>query len=130
MIIKVIFLRKIFMKTLKVALLCGLMAMGGQAFAKTTTTPIVFAKGSSCGYFDGNVVGRKFTLFLQANQALTIDVDASKPIYPTVKNPKNQILRDIGHEYEYETQLKGTHSISFDVEDESYPYAEVKFCAY
>lgn len=119
------------MKSLKVLSLCALLAVSGQSFAKLTVTPIVFAKGSSCGAFEGNVVGRVFTLQLNAKQDLTINVNAFKPIYPVVKSPNGMALKDVGVEnYEYIIKRKGKHEITFEVEDESYPFAEVKFCAY
>lgn len=119
------------MKSLKVLALCALLTVSGQSFAKLTVTPIVFAKGSSCGVFEGNVAGRVFTLQLNAKQDLTINVNAFKPIYPVVKSPNGMALKDVGAEsYEYVTKQKGKHEIIFGIEDESYPFAEVKFCAY
>lgn len=119
------------MKTLKILATCALLLIGGQSFAKQTTTPIVFAKGSDCSLFDGDVLGRNFTLNLNANQDLVIQVYAFKPVYPSVKDPKGKLLDNMGSEdFVYRTKAKGKYSVTFAAEDESYPYVEVKFCAY
>lgn len=119
------------MKALKILAVCSLLAIGGQSVAKQIATPVVFAKGSNCGLFDGNVLGRNFTLNLNANQDLVIQVYAFKPVYPSVKDPKGKLLDNTGSEdFVYRTTTKGKHSVTFAAEDESYPYAEVKFCAY
>ena len=119
------------MSALKILVLCALLAVSSQSLAKQTVTSIVFAKGSNCGSFDGNIVGRKFTLHLGANQNLTIDVDASKPVYPRVRDSKGKPPDEIGDNgFIYKTKAKRKYSVVFEVEDESYPFAEVKFCAY
>ena len=120
---------------MKLKALFGVIALTACATLPVTamsapTTPINFAKGSSCGSFDGNIVGRKFTLDLDANQNFTIDVDASKPVYPIVRDAKGRKLdnlNDFG--FSYKTKTKGKNSVVFEVEDESYPFAELKFCA-
>ena len=94
-------------------------------------TPIHFAPGSYCGSFDGNVAGRKFTLQLKSDQLLSIEMIASKPIYPIVKDPKGRTLAatDDSESYIYNATRKGKYTVSFELEDESYPFAEIKFCA-
>ena len=117
------------MKLIIQAMLLSSALVGMASFAETT--PVQFVKGSYCGSFDGNVVGRKFTLQLNAGQLLSIEVNASKDIYPIVKDPKGKTLVavDESNPYAYNTTKKGKYTVSFDVEDESYPYAEIKFCA-
>lgn len=116
------------MKTMIQAVVLSSALLGMASFAETT--PIQFAKGSYCGNFEGNVVGRKFTLQLKARQLLSIEMDASKPIYPIVKDPRGKTLAatDDPESYIYNTTRKGKYTVSFEVEDESYPFAEIKFC--
>lgn len=121
------------MKLTKTLLLVCAVCLASTSFAKTKTTPIVFAKGSTCGMYDGNVAGEIFTLQLNKGQILYIDVDSSKPITPKVSSPQGKSI-PIDYEYPdgvlaYRTTTKGKYSVRFDVADNNYPFAEVEFCA-
>ncbi len=118
------------MKPITIALSTAILSLGITT-AVHANTPIRFTPGSYCGSFDGNVVGRKFTLQLKANQLLSIEMIASKPIYPIVKDPIGRTLAaaDDSESYIYNATRKGKYTVSFELEDESYPYAEIKFCA-
>lgn len=119
------------MKLSQILLLVGVLCCASTSFAKPT--PIVFTKGSSCGMFDGNVAGEIFTLQLNKKQTLYIDVNSSKPIMAKLRDPQGKSI-PLYHEYPngvlaYRTTTKGKYSVRFDMADESYPFAEVKFCA-
>lgn len=119
------------MKLSQILLLAGMLCVASVSYAKTT--PIVFAKGSTCGMYDGNVAGEIFTLQLNKGQILYIDVDSSKPITPKVSSPQGKSI-PIDYEYPdgvlaYRTTTKGKYSVRFDVADNNYPFAEVEFCA-
>lgn len=119
------------MKLSQILVLAGMLCVASVGYAKTT--PIVFAKGSTCGMFDGNVAGETFTLQLNKGQVLYIDVDSSKPIMPKVRDPKGKPV-SLDYEYPngvlaYRTTTKGKYSIRFDTADEHYPFAKVEFCA-
>ncbi len=60
------------MKTVIQAALLSSALIATAGFANTT--PIHFAKGSYCGSFDGDVVGRKFTMELSPEQTLRLDI--------------------------------------------------------
>lgn len=121
------------MKILKIFALCSLVAISGQSFAKTV--PIVFAKESHCGSFNGDFKGKTFTMQLNKNQILEIDgLKYITPTAPTVKDPKGRVLTNDGWLTEemvrYETTLTGKYTIILDSEDYDDHYADVKFCAY
>ena len=117
------------MKMLKTLAACSLLLVGGQAFAKTT--PIKFAKGSSCGSFSGNAKGRTFTLQLNANQELIISshdfyADTREVI---VKNPAGRTMQGIGLRdgISYTTNTKGKYSITVIPTSN---HIDLEFCAY
>ncbi|MDO4441764.1 MAG: hypothetical protein Q4B81_06250 [Moraxella sp.] len=129
------------MKSLKVLLIFGTIIMSNQSFAnptKSNVTPIVFAKGSHCGSFSGDIDNRQFTLYLNQSQTLEILLNDVRDIFPTVKNPKHKIVNPeygpyseyVG--YAYFIKTKGKHTITFktDREYKVNPYAKIEFCAY
>ncbi|WP_019520686.1 hypothetical protein [Faucicola boevrei] len=129
------------MKTFKVSAFCAFMVLSGQTFAKpikSEVTPIVFAKGSHCGSFSGDIGNRQFTLYLNQSQVLEILMDDVRDIFPIVKNSKNKIVLDEDHPhseyvgYAYFIETKGKHTITFktDREYKANPYTKVEFCAY
>lgn len=117
------------MKSLKVLAVCALLAVSGQSFAKTT--PIKFAKGSSCGSFSGNAKGRTFTLYLNANQELLISSDDfySDTKDTIVKNPHGQTLEGSGLRsgISYSTDTKGKYTIKVIPTTN---HINLEFCAY
>lgn len=114
------------MKVLKVLTICSLLAVSSQSFANTTA--IIFPKGSYCSSFSGNVAKRTFSIFLGANQTLTVTSDIG--FYDIiVKDPKGKILRYDGQDYgEWTTKMKGKHTIHLVHGDSN--FANVEFCAY
>lgn len=117
------------MKLLKIIAACSLLAFSGQSIAKTT--PIQFAKGSSCGSFSGNAKGRIFTLYLNANQELLINSDDfySDTQDTIVKNPRGQILQGWGLRsgISYSTDIKGKYTIKVIPTTN---HIDLEFCAY
>lgn len=107
--------------------------------AMSKTTPIVFAKGSNCSSYSGNVIGKKFTLFLKANQELSIDV-SDLPFNPIVYAPQGKlIIPEIVGSYKGDpdktyhqvkkTPKKGIYTIVLKPEEKA-QYADVEFCVY
>ena len=109
------------MKLLKILAITSLLAISGQSFANTT---IQFPQGSYCSSFSGNVVGRKFDIFLGTNQTLTITPDADFDI--VVKDPKGKTLHSNDYD-EWTTKNKGKHTIILRGNNK---FADVEFCAY
>ncbi|TWV82370.1 hypothetical protein [Moraxella sp. VT-16-12] len=116
------------MKLTKTLLLVCAVCLASTSFAKTKTTPIVFAKGSSCGAFSGEPSGRVFTLFLLPKQTLEISYDGVVSDI-IVKDPKGRTLTNYGAEvYAYETTSKGKYSVKvISNKDE---FVNLNFCAY
>lgn len=101
------------MKLLQTLTLCSLLAFGGQAVAKSNSTPITFTKGSYCSSFDGNVKNRNFTLQTKAKQHIVIKVDTHENIDRfKVKDSGGRFLKDVGEEHwEFYTKTAGKHTI-------------------
>lgn len=117
----------------KFIFLLTLALIASPALAKPVVTPIAFAKGSECGYFDGSLANREFTLNLKKNQWIRIGIESSKPITEIVKDPKGKTLKDNDADewgVIYDIKQTGKYRIAFELDDEAYPFAEVKICAY
>lgn len=108
--------------------------------AMSATTPIKFAKGSSCSSYSGNVVDKKFTLFLNANQELSIDDVDDLPFTVKVQLPQGKIIEpelvgaykgnaDDTYYVIKKTPRKGTYTVRL-IPDSNAQYADVKFCVY
>ncbi|WP_066802573.1 hypothetical protein [Moraxella oblonga] len=117
-----------------------LVLIASPALAKPVVTPIQFAKGSDCGYFEGNVKNRELTLNLKKGQYLIVTVsksfDEDDYVNPKLKDPKGKDQLPFSStvfvdEYleEYQIAHTGKHRFTFDLYDE-YTFAEIKFCAY
>lgn len=78
------------------------------------TSVVKFAKGSHCGSFTGDFLGRKFLLDLNKNQLITVnlaDWDNVKDI--VIKSPKGQILDyDDDDGGEKLVKVKGIHTVT------------------
>ncbi|MDO4450355.1 MAG: hypothetical protein Q4B79_05280 [Moraxella sp.] len=117
------------MKSVKVLALCALLAVSGQSFAKTT--PIVFAKGSYCGSFEGDVVGRRFTLGLMKHQTLFVNPTDRSQYEVIVKNPKGQTLKNNGGSMSgWDIPQNGKYTIIITPFNKGDSYANIEFCAY
>ncbi|WP_394261307.1 hypothetical protein [Moraxella boevrei] len=129
------------MKSLKAVLLCGLMAISGQSFAKLPTDiEIKFKKGDYCATYE---IDTRSTLhiYLNKNQTFTIDLIAgiAKPYltnskgdgvefdYSKVYSQKYDIKQA---QWKYHIANKGKYTIGFDIPHDSHTYAELEFCAY
>lgn len=80
--------------------------------AKTPTTAISFDKGSYCGYFEGDMTERDFTLTLQANQKLVIST--YEAYVDSVTDSKGNKIKDVGGEmmWVYDIKNSGKYIIS------------------
>lgn len=99
--------------------------------AMSKTTPIIFAKGSSCSAYEGNVIDKKFTLNLNAGQTLLINPDmgiVESIDRMIVQNPKGQILQSLGFS-EWKNKVKGQHNIKI-IPKSGNSFVSVNICAY
>lgn len=120
------------MKNLKVSLLCGLIAMSGQSFAKTTTTEIKFIKGSHCGAYSGDIKNKKFDIYLQKDQTLQITVGSEDVDDVVVKNSKGRPIKVEWVDdflWLYRIQNGGKYTIYIKPHQKNY-YADFNVCAF
>lgn len=89
-------------KLLPLVVLCCLTSVGHAA---TKATPIVFAKGSYCGSYTGEISNSKtFSLFLLKNQYLNVHYNANEV--------KIRVTDKAGKVYKNDHQENGTYMLS------------------
>ena len=83
------------------------LALTSHAMPKTE---VIFAKGSNCGSFKGDLTsGKLFTVELGPKQALTVSTDGHVQV---VKDSNGESLEDEGgYDYRYVTKHPGTHTV-------------------
>lgn len=117
------------MKLLKTLVCCSLLAIGGQAIAKPTVTPITFEQGSTCTNIEGDIKSQTFTLQTKAKQRITLKLDTIENIDRfRVKDPSGKFLKDIGNEHwEFNTRTAGKHTLVIRPQDNSQKVINAKF---
>ncbi|AWY19473.1 hypothetical protein LP123_12005 [Moraxella bovis] len=129
------------MKSLKAVLLCGLMAISGQSFAKPPTDiEIKFKKGDYCAIYQIDTRS-DLHIYLNKNQKFTINLIAgiAKPYLTNSKGSGveydyskvySQKYDTNQSQWKYHIASKGKYTIGFDIPHDSHTYAELEFCAY
>ena len=106
----------------------------GISFSLTATAknvPIIFAKGSECGSFSGNVQGQTFILGLGKNQLFTVSPDDRSAYRVIVRDPSGHILRlNAGSMGGWTINQTGKHRINIIPFNKNNSYANIDFCAY
>ncbi|MDO4251194.1 MAG: hypothetical protein Q4C68_06760 [Moraxella sp.] len=120
-----------FVKKLAVATTASLLLAMPVAYAKTPTTKVVFAEGSYCGNYEGQINGaRNFTLTILKGQTVYIssDTDYDGISSITAKNPQGKLMKDVGDSDSFAFNITKTGKHTITVKGDN--YVNLKFCAY
>lgn len=93
---------------------------------------IAFSQGSNCGSFTGDYNGQVFMLGLGANQIITVSTLDKTENNIIVNDPNNNELpyyeaQDYG---QWQTHMKGNHTVLLTPFDKNNSYDTIEFCAY
>ncbi|MFB2538156.1 MULTISPECIES: hypothetical protein [unclassified Acinetobacter] len=123
------------MKLSKIFIMASILTVFTINTAQAKTTPIQFAKGSTCGYFVGDVAGRIFTLDLAKGQDLQINSESIEKIQ--VKQPNAKVIKPYysfteGNNpkkyWNWKIERNGKYSVTIHAKDD-HSYINVGFCA-